>query len=153
MGIRQQAWEQSMLFVLMWALIGLLLVCWTAAAWGLHLAAQWLAGLAPARLEAATTAAGDAARQAVTLRGLPEWLTAGLPAGVVEAWLAWAQSFLPSLQSLLVQAPALVGWLSPVILIGWGLGALLLLLAGIALHLVIRLFAGRRTPPATPAQP
>ena len=83
---------------------------------------------------------------------MPEWLTAGLPAGVVEAWLAWAQSFLPWLQSLLLQAPALVGWLSPVIWIGWGLGALLLLLAGIALNVVIRLFAGRRTPPATPAQ-
>ena len=90
-----------MLFALTWVLIGLLLVFWTAAAWGLHLAAQWLAGLAPAKLEAATTAAGDAARQAVPLLGLPEWLTAGLPAGVVEAWLAWAQSFLPWLQSLL----------------------------------------------------
>lgn len=145
-----------MLYALMWAMVGLLFVFWTAAAWGLHLAAQWLAGLAPAKLEAATTAAGDAARQAVPLLGLPEWLTAGLPTGVVEAWLAWAQSFLPWLQSLLLQAPALFGWLSPAIWIGWGLGALVLLLAGIALHVVIRLFAGRRPPPATsvtPAQP
>ena len=142
-----------MLFALAWIMIGLFLVFWTAAAWGLHLAAQWLAGLAPAKLEAATTAAGDAARQAVSLLGLPEWLTAGLPAGVVEAWLAWAQSFLPWLESLLLQAPALLGGLPPVIWIGWGLGALLLLLAGIALHVVIRLFAGPPTPPATPAQP
>ena len=145
-----------MLFAVIWVMIGLLLVFWTAAAWGLHLAAQWLAGLAPAKLEAATTAAGDAARQAVPLLGLPEWLTAGLPAGVVEAWLAWAQSFLPWLQSLQQQVPAMVGWLSPAIWIGWGLGALLLLLAGIALHVVIRVFAGHHTPPATsvtPAQP
>lgn len=142
-----------MLYVLMWAMFGLLFVFWTAAAWGLHLAAQWFAGLAPAKLEAATTAAGDAARQAVPLLGLPEWLTAGLPAGVVEAWLAWAQSFLPWLERLQQQIPALVDWLSPAIWIGWGLGALLLLLAGIALHVVIRLFAGRRTPPATSVTP
>jgi hypothetical protein len=136
-----------MLYALMWVMVGLLFVFWTAAAWGLHLAAQWFAGLAPAKLEAATTAAGDAARQAVPLLGLPEWLTAGLPAGVVEAWLAWAQSFLPWLQSLQQQVPALVGWLSPAIWIGWGLGALLMLLAGIALHVVIRMFAGRGLPP------
>lgn len=145
-----------MLYVLIWAMFGLLFVFWTAAAWGLHLAAQWFAGLAPAKLGAATTAAGDAARQAVPLLGLPEWLTAGLPAGLVEAWLAWAQSFLPWLEWLQQQVPALVGWLSPAIWIGWGLGALVLLLAGIALHVVIRLFAGRGTPPATsvtPAQP
>lgn len=141
-----------MLYVLMWAMFGLLFIFWTAAAWSLHLAAQWFAGLAPAKLEAATTAAGDAARQAVPMLGLPEWLTAGLPTGLVEAWLAWAQSFLPWLQSLLLQAPALVEWLSPVIWIGWGLGALLLLLAGIALHVVMRIFAGRRSPPAAPAQ-
>ena len=142
-----------MLYALIWALIGLLFVCWTAAAWGLHLASQWLAGLAPAKLEAVTTAAGDAARQAVPLLGLPEWLTAGLPAGVVESWLAWAQSFLPWLHSLQQHVPALLGWLSPAIWVGWGLGTLLLLLAGIALHVVIRLFAGLRTPPATAAQP
>jgi hypothetical protein len=138
-----------MLFALIWVMTGLLLVFWTAAAWGLHLAAHWLAGLAPAKLEAATTAAGDAARQTVPLLGLPEWLTSGLPAGVVEAWLAWAQSFLPWLEWLQQQIPALVGWLSPAIWIGWGLGALVLLLAGIALHVVIRLFAGRRMSTAT----
>jgi hypothetical protein len=142
-----------MLFALVWVMIGLLMVFWTAAAWGSHLAAQWLAGLVPAKLETATTAAGDAARQADSLLGLPEWLTAGLPAGVLEAWLAAAQSFLPWLESLLLQAPALVGWLSPVIWIGWGLGTLLLLLAGIALHVAVRLFVGPSTPPAIPAQP
>ena len=52
-----------MLYALMWAMVGLLFVFWTATAWGLHLAAQWLAGLALAKLEAATTAAGDAARR------------------------------------------------------------------------------------------
>jgi hypothetical protein len=140
-----------MLYVLMWSIVGFLFICWTTLAWALHLAAQWFAGLAPAQLENATMGAGDAARQAVVLLGLPDWLTAGLPAGVAEAWLAWAQSFLPWVQSLLLQAPALVGWLSPVIWIGWGLGALLLLLAGIALHVVMRMFAGRRSPPATPA--
>jgi hypothetical protein len=152
-GIRQQTRERSMLYALMWAMVGLLFFFWTAAAWGLHLAAQWFAGLEPATLEAATTAAGDAARQAVPLLGLPEWLTAGLPAGVVEAWLAWAQSFLPGLEWLQQQAPALFGWLSPVIWVGWGFGALLLLLGGVALHVVIRLIEGRRTPPMTPAQP
>jgi len=141
-----------MSYVLMWVIFGLLFAFWTAAAWGLHLAAQWFAGLAPAKLEAATTAAGDAARQAVPLLGLPEWLTAGLPARVVEAWLAWAQSFVPWLQSLQQQVPALVDWLTPAIWIGWGLGAMVLLVAGIALHVVIRMFAGRRTLPATPSQ-
>jgi hypothetical protein len=142
-----------MLYLLMWAMIGLLFIFWTAVAWGLHLAAQWFAGMAPAQLEAVTTGAGDAARQAIPLLGLPEGLTAVLPAGVIEPWQALAQSFLPWLQSLLQQVPALVSWLSPAIWIGWGLGTLLLLLSGIALHVVMRIFAGRRSPPATPVQP
>lgn len=132
-----------MLYLLMWAMIGLLFIFWTVVAWGLHLAAQWFAGLEPAQLESATTAAGDAARQAIPLLGLPEGLTAGLPAGMVEAWQALVQSFLPWLQSLLQHVPGLVSWLSPAIWIGWALGALLLLFAGIALHVVIRIFAGR----------
>lgn len=142
-----------MLYLLLWSMIGLLFACWTAVVWVLHAAAQWFAGLAPAQLEAATMAAGDAARQAIPLLGLPDGLASGLPAGIAEAWLALAQSLLPWLQSLQQQVPALVGWLSPAIWIGWGVGALLLLLAGIALQILIRIFAGRRLPPATPLKP
>lgn len=131
------------MYLLMWAMIGLLFIFWTAVAWGLHLAAQRFAGLEPAQLESATTAAGDAARQTIPLLGLPEGLAAGLPVGIVEAWQAWAQSFLPWLQSLLQHVPGLASWLSPAIWIGWALGALLLLFAGIALHVVIRMIAGR----------
>lgn len=142
-----------MLYAVMWAMVSLLIIFWSVTAWGLHTAVQWLAGLEPDKLEAATAAAGDATREAVPPLGIPEWVTVNLPPGIVEAWLAWVQALLPWLQSLLLQAPALIDWLSPAIWIVWGLGTFLLLLAGIAMHVGIRLFAGRRMPPADSVQP
>lgn len=133
-------------------MVSLLFILWSVAAWGVYSAVQWLAGLAPDKLEAATTAAGDATREAVPLLGMPEWMTVNLPHEIVEAWLVWAKALLLWLQSLLLNAPTLIDWLSPAIWIVWGFGAFLLLLVGIAMHVGIRLFAVRQTHPVVSVQ-
>lgn len=142
-----------MLYAVMWSIISLLFVFWSVAAWGLYSSVQWLAGLAPDKLEAATTAAGNATREAAPLLGMPEWVTVSLPPEIVEAWLASAQALLLWLQSIILKAPVLIDWLSPAIWIVWGLGGFLLLLVGIAMHVGIRLFAARRIPPVVSVQP
>lgn len=140
------------MFAVMWTVVGLLFVVWSAMAWGLHMAVQWLAGLAPDQLEAAATATGDAAREAALRLGIPGWINDILPPGIVEFLLTSSQTLLFWLQSMILEAPALVGWLSPAIVILWGLGTLLLLLVGTAIHMGLRLFAGRRSPLVTAVQ-
>lgn len=141
-----------MLYAVMWSMVSLLFIFWSVAAWGVYSAVQWLAGLAPDKLEAATTAAGDATREAVPLLGMPEWMTVNLPQEIVEAWLVWAKALLLWLQSPLLNAPTLIDWLTPAIWIVWGLGTFLLLLIGIAMHVGIRLFAVRQTHPVVSVQ-
>lgn len=137
-----------MFYAVIWAVIGLLVIFWSIAAWGLYSAMQWLSGLVPGKLETATTATGNAAREAATQLGMPEWMTGSIPPEMVEAWLASARALLLWLQSILLEAPALMDWLSPAIWIVWGLGTFLLLLLGIGAHVGLRLFADKRIPTA-----
>jgi hypothetical protein len=142
----------NMLYAVTWAMVSLLFIFWSVAAWGLHTAVQWLGGLAPDKLEAATMATGDAAREVAHLLGMPEWVTVSLPPEMIEAWLASVQALFLWLQSILLKAPVLIDSLSPAIWIVWGLGGFVLMLVGIAMHVGIRLFANRSTHPVASVQ-
>jgi hypothetical protein len=128
------------MFVLTWALFGLLALFWTGAAWITAAATQWMAQAL------ASGTAAEAARDLAALP-VPEWL---------KFWIEpeWVQALQSALQWLVDGAGAglplvgtAAGWLVPAIWVAWALGLLLLLAGGAGAHMMLRRFARR---PAAP---
>lgn len=68
---------------------------------------------------------------------IPLWLTEWLPMHTITALKALLVEWGPWLQDALSQAPALLGWLAPLVWATWGLGLIgLLLLGGVGSVLV-----------------
>jgi hypothetical protein len=111
---------------LIWGLFAVLLLGWTGLAWVSAELAAWLL------TAVGTSQAGDAA-QAIGNWPMPEWVALWIAPEVIQslqaAWLditGWLTALLPSVGSLSGVVTALV-W------IGWGLGAVtLLIIAGVA---------------------
>jgi hypothetical protein len=57
-----------------------------------------------------------------------EWL----PMGLVTALKAWLTAWGPSIEALVMQLPGWLGWLSPLVVVGWLLGLLMLAMVGAA---------------------
>lgn len=128
-----------MWYAVTWLVVAGLLAVWTLGAWALHALAQWLSGLSGAQVTQAAGGAIETARQASGGLQMPEWLAVWLPSGAVESWLALAASLRPWMESVLAHTPALAGWISPVVWLLWGLGALALLLLGAGLSVLVRM--------------
>lgn len=123
--------------LLIWVVTGFLAMLWTAAAALLAAGVNWLA----------TSSADPAIReaQAVAQWPVPEWLAVWMPAGIIEPLKASITGLLDSLVSATTWIMPMLGWLSPVIWVIWGLVlALMLVLAGGA-HLLV----GRSKPRLT----
>jgi len=125
-----------------WSIAVLLAFAWSALAWPAHALSAWLAANSGA------------------LAGLPEWIERWAPPAWIAAWLPEAglaalkaalATAAPLLEWLLALVPGLAGWLPPLVLAVWVSGLALLLLAGIACSVAIRLLApgtsARRTAP------
>jgi len=114
---------------------------WTLLCWAVH-------GL----LASAGPALGDPAAWLAALEQwrIPLWLAAWLPMELVTAWKAWLTETVaawgPWLGALWDRAPALLGWLAPLVWLAWGLGALGLLGCGLAGSVLVA--ALRRARPA-----
>lgn len=120
-----------------WVLVLLLLAVWSGLVW---VGQALLAGLLS---QAGSLGAGS--------WRLPEVLTAWLPVPVAE-WLAVAlETGLPQLQALLGMLPALSGSVVVLAWLAWSAGALLLLVAGVAVHVAVALW--RKSRLSTPPQP
>lgn len=132
---------------LLWAVAALLATGWSLLVWAAVSLTGWVLGAVPA---GSTTGLADAVRQ-LTLPPVPEVLAPWFDTGwwtamqtLIADMLAWLGPWLPS-------AATLMGWLTPLAWIVWGLGLLTLLsLTGLT-HWLLRRFGSRPTPPG--AQP
>ncbi|MCY7306626.1 MAG: hypothetical protein LH632_10840 [Rhodoferax sp.] len=131
-----------MWYAISWIAVLFLLSLWTLLAWATHAAVQWVAGLSGEQVGSAAGGVTDAAKQMGALQ-LPDWLMVWLPAGALKPWTDMAASLMPWITSMLGQAPALIGWLSPLVWVTWAAGAFLLLALGAGLSLVIRVMQRR----------
>jgi hypothetical protein len=122
-----------MFYALNWFLVVFLLALWSAAIWALHAVAAWV-------LASAGTIVGTASG-AAAIR-LPDWLAPWVPAPLMQDLSAWLAAWAPAIESVLQWLPGVagtltaIGWLA---WLTWGLGAGLLLLLGVGLHVLIAL--------------
>ncbi|WP_119157145.1 hypothetical protein [Caldimonas tepidiphila] len=106
--------------LLIWMVFGLLALMWTAGAFVAAEMAGWAA---------AVFASGEAENlgRAAAAWPVPEWVALWVDPGLLRAM---QQSLLWSLDALRDALPllgSLLGWLAPLVWIGWGLGLLLML--------------------------
>ena len=123
-----------MFYALSWFFVVALLALWSLAAWALHAVAVWTVSNAGS-LTGAASGAGTITAQ--------DWLTPWVPPELAE----WASQLMaglaPFVDGLLQVAPALVGGLTVATWVIWGIGSVLLVLLGAALHLLIALWRRR----------
>ena len=123
-----------MFYALSWFFVVVLLALWSLAAWVLHAVAVWTVSNAGSLTGAASGAGTITA---------PDWLTPWVPPELAE----WASQLMaglaPFVDGLLQVAPALAGGLTVATWVIWGIGSVLLVLLGAALHLLIALWRRR----------
>lgn len=131
-----------MFYVLSWLTVASLLALWSLATWAVHGLAVWSVTHAAVLSGAASGAGGIA---------LPAWLAPWVPDELVQAMTQLAAGFGPLVDSLLQAVPALAGGLTAVAWAVWALGGVVLLLLGVALHLMIALWRRRGSGGAGPS--
>jgi len=82
---------------------------------------------------------------------LPESVTALLPVPVAEWLVSALETWTPQLHALVDWLPALSGGVTLLAWVVWGLGALFLLVVGLAVHVAIALW--RKSRQSTPPRP
>ena len=115
--------------LLIWILTAFVALLWTGAAAMLSAAVNWLAA----------SSADPAIRgaQAMAQWPLPDWLAVWMPPGFIEPLKASISELLGSVVTATSWIAPMLGWLSPLVWIVWGLVlALMLVLAGGA-HLLV----------------
>lgn len=121
-----------MLYALSWFFVGALLALWSLAAWALYAVAVWT-------VSGALSGAASGASTMAFPGGLAPWV----PPEVAQ----WASQLMAGLaavaDSMLQAAPALAGGLTVATWVIWGIGSVLLLLLGAALHVLIALLRRR----------
>jgi len=136
--------------LVVWALTATCAAGWSLLCWALHLVItgpDW-------------QALGDGAWMAwLTQWRIPAGLADWLPLGAIGELQAWLTMLGPWVESLLSQAPGLLGWLVPLVWVGWALGLLVLVMLGVAGSVLVLAIRGavKRTGsgagPAAPASP
>lgn len=124
---------------IVWGVFAFLTVCWTALiALSVQLTAWLLNAAGAGQATAAASAASDWPGPAWAALWIdPAWLQA-----LQAMWLdlvQWLGQMAPS-------SDGLMGWITPLLWTGWGLGMLCLLVAAIGLHWLV----GRLNKPSTP---
>jgi hypothetical protein len=123
------------LYVISWSVVLLLLALWSLAAWGFHAVAVWTV---------ANSGALAGSSGAVEGWRAPDWLAPWLPPELALAFTSMLSAFVPAIEALLGQAPALAGGLSVAIWVIWGIGAVLLLALGLVCSGFIAVLRRRR---------
>ena len=123
-----------MLYAVSWFVVFALLALWSLAAWALHAVAIWTVSNAGVLTGVASGAS--------TLN-LPGWLGPWVPPEVAQWGSQVLAGLAPFVDSLLQAAPALAGGVTVATWVVWGIGSLLLVLLGAALHLLIALWRRR----------
>ena len=123
-----------MFYAISWFVVVALLALWSLAAWALHAVGIWTVSNAGA-LSGAASGVG-AVR-------LPEWLAPWVPQALSQSLTALLSGLGPVVNGLLQAAPALAGGVTVASWVVWGIGSVLLVLLGAALHLLIALWRRR----------
>jgi hypothetical protein len=132
-----------MLAVLGWVVVTAILALWSLAAWAMHGVAVWTLSNAGAL---SGSAAGVAGLQ------LPDWLSPWVPQELVQSITAMLAGLGPVIDGLLQGAPALAGGLTVVAWVVWGLGAVLLVALGAAVHALAAMWQRRGAGPMSGAR-
>lgn len=136
---RRSPWPHA----LVWLSLSLLLLLWSLLAWAAHALAGWSGWSAWA-----SGGSGDWQAWIGTLE-LPAWLAPWLPAQSLEAVKAMLAAFAPMIEWAAASAPALMAWLPTLVFVLWAVGAVLLVLAGIALSVAVGVWRRRVQPALT----
>jgi hypothetical protein len=130
-----------MVFLVGWVGVLLLLALWSGLVW------SGAAVLTAMLSHAGAMGAGD--------WGLPPALTDALPVWAAEWLVGTLENFTPQLQWLAGALPGLSGWVNVLAWLVWGVGAVLLLGVGLAIHVAIALVRKSResAPPRIAAAP
>ena len=126
--------EPIVFYAISWFVVVALLALWSLAAWALHAVGIWTVSNAGA-LSGAASGVG-AVR-------LPEWLARWVPQELSHPLTALLSGLGPVVDGLLQAAPALADGLTAASWVVWGIGSVLLVLLGAALHLLIALWRRR----------
>ena len=116
--------------VVLWVVWALVAAFWTLGAWVLAELVQW-------SVQAMASAEASRATGAVLQAPLPPWLGVWIDPAWLELLRSQAQWLIEAAQAILPAAGALVGWIVPLVWVGWGLGMLTLLALAVAAHWVI----------------
>lgn len=125
------------MIALSWILFALLALFWTAAAWIMAALLQWTTEAL------ASGAASQAARDMGALE-LPAWTKACIDPDWLLALQSALQSAIDGAGAILPLANMAAAWLVPAVWLSWALGMILLLVAAIGAHVLLRRFARRR---------
>jgi hypothetical protein len=115
-----------MAFLVAWVLVLLLLALWSSLVWAVQ---SFLAALLS---HAGRLGAGD--------WSLPDSLRDWLPRAVADWLVSTVETLTPQLQSLAGALPSLSGGITVLAWVVWALGAALLLVLGLALHVGVALW-------------
>lgn len=132
-----------MIHALVWSLVVLFLALWSLTAWALHAVAVWTVSNAGVLSGAATDAGG------ITL---PAWLAPWVPADLVQAITQTIAGLGPLIDSLLQALPMLAGALTVVAWGIWAVGVFVLLLLGLAGHVVVTIVRRRGAGAVAPGE-
>jgi len=135
--------------VLVWLPLSLLLLLWSLLAWAAHALAGWSGWSAWATAGGAGTAGWQAWIGALEL---PAWLAPWLPAQSLEAVKAMLAASAPMIEWAVASAPELMAWLPALVFGLWVVGAVLLVLAGVALSVAVGVWRRRLLPALTGAR-
>ena len=113
--------------IAIWLLFGALALAWTAGAWLTAVVAQWSA-------QALASGTAEAAGRAVAAWPVPPWMALWVDPQWVKAlqdMVAWT---LDTGQGLLPWLGTAMGWLVPLVWVGWGFGLVVLLVLAALAH-------------------
>ena len=113
--------------IAIWLLFGALALAWTAGAWLTAAVAQWSA-------QAMASGTAEAAGRAVAAWPVPPWMALWVDPQWVKAlqdMVAWT---LDTGQGLLPWLGTAMGWLVPLVWVGWGFGLVVLLVLAALAH-------------------
>ncbi len=113
--------------IAIWLLFGALALAWTAGAWLTAVVAQWSA-------QALASGTAEAAGRAVAAWPVPPWMALWVDpqwVKVLQDMVAWT---LDTGQGLLPWLGTAMGWLVPLVWVGWGFGLVVLLVLAALAH-------------------
>ena len=132
-----------MFHALNWLVVLSLLALWSLGAWTFHAVASWT-------ISNTDVLAGGAG--AIEGLRLPDWLAPWLPHEAANTFTSMLAAFMPAVQAVLNQAPALAGALSVAVWAVWGIGSILLVVLGFVVTGLIAMLRRRASAPAAPVK-